>query len=258
MMGAYSYLIAQMTWSYSRLKCFEDCPYRFMLTYIYPSEKCPQFYAEYGSLIHQLLADYYSGKISREQLVPGFITAFYQKVKGNIGSDIRKKFFDQGLQCMRRVEPCTAEIIGIEKKINFDLEGYHFVGFIDMLVQTADGKLVVVDHKSRPLKPRSKRQKPTKADEELNDYLRQLYLYSVWVEQEYGRLPDELVFHCYRTGDVIREAFDSGAYESAKQWALSVIHLVEAEETFAPILSYFPCHFLCDVHEDCVYYEMGG
>ena len=52
-------------------------------------------------------------------------------------------------------------------------------GVIDLVGRSDTGGLVIVDHKSRALKPRSKRKKPTKTNQELDEYLRQLYLYAV-------------------------------------------------------------------------------
>lgn len=257
-MGRYSYLISQMTWSYSRLRSYEDCPYRFLLTYIYPEEEEPCFYAEYGSFIHRLLAGYYSGHISRDALFMRYISGFFTEIKGRIQSSIKRKFFNQGLECMERIKPCDVEILGIENQIEFELDGYPFIGYVDMLLRKQDGGLILVDHKSHPLKQRSKRTRPTKSDKELDEYLRQLYLYSVWVEKHYGKLPEELVFHCYRTGEIVREKFSMPAYEEAKKWALGLIHSLEAADDFPPQIEFFQCQHICGVHGACVYYEMGG
>lgn len=257
-MSKYSYLISQMTWSYSRLKCFEDCPYRFLLNYIYPSDEAPMFYAEYGSLVHELLAGYYAGMIRKERLVQMFVSGFVLRIRGRVSPEISRKFFDQGVACMERVQPCPYEIAGVEQEIRFTIDGYHFTGFVDLLIRKPDGGFVIVDHKSRLLKQRSNRKKPTRYDSELDEYLRQLYLYAVWVEQRYGVLPDELVFHCYRSGEVIRQPFDKAAYEEAKAWAVGMIHQIEAAEDYDPHIDFFSCRYLCGVHEDCIYSELGG
>ena len=88
-------------------------------------------------------------------------------------------------------------MVGVEKKVDFVVNGIPFVGYIDFLGEK-DGDLYVVDNKSRILKPRSSRAKPTKADEELDAYLRQLYIYSAAVEEEYGKTPKSLCFNCFR------------------------------------------------------------
>lgn len=57
-MGEISYrpLIEAMTWSYSRLEIFDDCPYRWFLTYIHTPKlkKEDKFYAAYGLFMHDL------------------------------------------------------------------------------------------------------------------------------------------------------------------------------------------------------------
>ena len=209
------------------------------------------FYAEYGVLVHQLLAGYYAGSIRKEDLPGMFMSGFVLKIRGAISPEIRRKFFNQGLECMNRIEPCPLKIVGIEQEVHFRIDDYPFTGYMDMLLQKPDGGFILVDHKSHQLKPRSNRKNPTKADQEL-------YLYSAWVEKQYGTVPDELVFHCYRTGEIIREKFDHDAYARAKSWAVDLIHKIEATEDYNPNLDFFSCRYLCGVHEDCIYSELGG
>lgn len=260
-MGKYSYLITQMTWSYSRLRCFEQCPYRFLMSYIYPADEEPQFYAEYGLFVHRLLADFFSGKIKPEALITKYITGFYQEIKPPAPSpEIGQKFFGQGLQYMQNLQHKDAsyEVVGVEQEISFHLYGYRFKGFIDLLLRDQEGRLIIVDHKSHPLKQRSGRKKPTKSDQELDEYLRQLYLYSLWAIQEMNEEPAKLVFNCYRTGEVIEEVFDSRKMDEAMIWARDLIRRIEAEEDYNPMLEYFPCKYICPVHDECEYYELGG
>ena len=56
-MGEVSYrpLIEDMVWSYSRIECFDDCPYRWYLKYISGMKESPMFYTSYGSFMHRLL-----------------------------------------------------------------------------------------------------------------------------------------------------------------------------------------------------------
>ncbi len=83
--------------------------------------------------------------------------------------------------------------------------------------------------------------------------LRQLYLYSVAVEQEYGKLPDALCFNCYRTGKFIKEQFDKQKYEETKQWAVSCIEKISNTEEFEPKQNFFSCFYICGVSEHCEY-----
>lgn len=257
-MSPYSFLISQMTWSYSRLKSFERCPYGFLMMYILGCESKSGFYAEYGTLIHDISSLYFEGRLKQEELLPEYLIRFYMEVTSPIDAETRKKFFAQGMDCMRRLRPSPVKVLGVEQEARFQIEGYPFVGYIDLLLEKPDGGLIVVDHKSHDLKARSKRSKPTKTDRELDDYLIQLYLYSRWVFEKFGRFPEKLVFHCYRTGTVVAEDFSRTAYDAAEEWALSLIHRIEQEEKFSPNLSWFACRHLCGVCSSCEYNSLGG
>ena len=64
----YRELINDMTWSYSRVKTFHDCPYRWFLKYIHDCKEVPMFYSSYGSFMHKLLEQYYKGMLSKEEI----------------------------------------------------------------------------------------------------------------------------------------------------------------------------------------------
>ena len=83
--------------------------------------------------------------------------------------------------------------------------------------------------------------------------LRQLYLYSVGIEQEYGILPDALCFNCFRSGVFIKEPFDKQKYEEAKQWAIDSIEKILETGEFEPNQNFFTCTYICGVHDHCEY-----
>lgn len=228
------------------------------MMYILERDSKSGFYASYGSLIHQIMSGYFDGAYGQKDLVPQYLTRFYIETESDVAPGIRSKFFLQGLDCMRRLRPSPLEIVGVETKAEFSLDGYPFVGFIDLLLRKPSGELILVDHKSHDLKPRSHRRKPTKSDQELDDYLVQLYLYAHFVHERFGRFPEKLVFHCYRTGNIIEEVFDPDAYDHALNWAVDLIHQIEQAEKFPPNLTWFQCRHLCGVQNDCEYASLGG
>lgn len=258
-MTEYSYLISQMVWSHSRLCCFEQCPYKFFLSYIDPAEKTPMFFSDFGLFLHRILADMYEGKLSREEAVCFYLSHFRQEVTSKAPStDIYRKFFDQGLHYLRSFHRLPGKVLAVEQQVTFYLCGVEFTGFIDLILEDEDGELVIVDHKSHPLRPRSRRQKPTKTDQELDRYLRQHYLYAEAVHQLYGRYPKALVFNCYRTGEIISEPFNQEDFQAAtSSWVRQTIANIQQTEDWSPNLDYFFCRYLCDVHNECEYYEMG-
>lgn len=254
-MGIVSYkpLIQEMTWSFSRIESFEDCPYRWYLHYIRQYPETEKFYASFGSFLHRLIEKYYRGELNKEQMLSDYLSGFQKEVNGvRPAEGTLKKYIESGASYLKAFQPFPFEMVDVEKKVQFQIDGYSFVGFIDFLGKDGDD-LVVVDHKSRDLKPRSKRSKPTRKDRELDDMLRQLYLYSAAIEQEYGMLPKWLCFNCFKSGTFIQEPFDHEAYEGAKRWAIETIHKIEDAEVFPPVQDGFGCFWICGVSDLCKY-----
>lgn len=256
----YSLITSGMTWSYSRISSFDNCPYKFFLTYIMPSDKISLFFSGYGSFIHELLASYYRGERTREDIVAEYLTGFRSHVMGRAPDQkIFSNYFQQGLSHLKGITKPSQQIIGVENEVSFQVGGYPFVGYIDLLLRNEEnGDITILDHKSRNLKRRSMRAKPTKTDEELDRYLRQLYLYSIPVKDTYKVFPSYLMFNCYRTGAVIREPFSVSAFNAAVDWAAQSVDAIIHTDDFHPCMDYYFCRYICDVHDRCEYYAIQG
>ena len=256
-MGNISYkpLIESMTWSYSRLTSFESCPEAWFKNYIQHTPERSTFYASYGSYVHQILEDYYTGALSSEDMLAEFVSGFDRHVVGmRPAQSTVSKYVEGAIDYLKSFTPLPYNMLEVESKMSFELGGKPFVGIIDYLGER-DGNLYLVDNKSGDISPRSNRKKPTIKDVELDEKLRQLYLYSTPVYEKYGKYPSYLCFNCFRTGKFICEPFVSSAYESAVDWALETIHLIENEEYFAADPEYFKCHWLCGYYDICEDYN---
>ena len=248
---SYRPLIDEMVWSYSRLETFDDCPYRWFLKYIKNYEDIDQFYATYGSFIHKLIEEYYRGKLKKEEMLTKFLIDFKKEVRGlRPKQGTVEKYIQYGIDYLKSFEPFRFNMIDVEKKVEFSIDGIPFVGFIDYFGEE-DGEYVIVDNKSRSLKPRSNRPKPTLKDQELDEVLKQLYIYSAAIKQEYGKFPKLLCFNCFRTGVFIEEPFNEEAYYKTIEWVKRQVEYIKNEEDFSPYLDYFSCRFICGVNEDC-------
>ena len=231
-------------WSYSRIECFCDCPYRFFLKYFAGVKEKPLFYSSYGSFMHKLIEQYYKGTLTKDEMVTKFLTDFSKEVRGTRPQESTvTKYIQCGCEYLRSFQPFRFKMIDIEKRVEFNIDGIPFVGFIDYLGEE-DGELVIVDNKSRDLKPRSKRAKPTLKDQELDSMLKQLYIYSAAVKQEYGKFPKLLCFNCFRTGTFIEEPFNEDAYNAAIEWAKKQVEDIKDADDFYPQIDYFSCNFI--------------
>jgi RecB family exonuclease len=261
-MGEVSYepLIKDMTWSYSRIKAFNDCPYRWYLKYIrYPRNKGKDlFFSNYGIFMHELLEAYNKGEKTAAQIKTEYLRDFRTRVNVRAPSEaIFKNYFMDGLQYLSNISPSGNKILSIENKAEFEICSMPFVAYIDLLEEEESGRILLIDNKSRVLKPRSTRKKPTRMDEELDTYLMQLYLYSHYVFIRYGKYPDRLCFNCFRKSLFIEEPFKQEAYDNAISWFLGKIKEITVETEFAPDVEYFRCRFLCEMQDYCDYYRLS-
>lgn len=244
-------------WSYSRITTYEDCPYRFYLKYIRKIKGVRLFFSDYGSFMHLIIQKFLTGELKKSELVGYYLTNFRKNVVGKAPSQtVFKNYFYQGLEYLKNIQIPDSEIVGVEKKVFFNLNDKEFIGYIDGVLRN-DG-ICIVDNKSRALKPRSTRKKSTKTDEELDKYLRQLYMYSIPIEAEFGELPKYLCFNCFRTQTKIVEPFNIEAYKNTKKWALDTIETISKEESWSPNIEWWRCKHLCDICNECEYYQMFG
>lgn len=254
-MGDVSYapLIDDMTWSFSRVDSYADCPYKWKLKYIRRLKSKEMFYSSYGKFAHKLIEQFYNGELSRDDLLMAFLSGFGKEVKGTRPKETTlEKYINWGARYFREFQPFPYKMLSVEKDVEFSIEDKKFVGFIDFVgLDESDGEIVIIDHKSGDIKPRSTRGRYTQGDAALDHKLRQLYLYSIPIEAEYGKTPKELCFNCYRTGQFIREKFDPVAYDKAKKWALDTIETIRDDSDFEASPDFFKCQWICGLSDHC-------
>lgn len=257
----YRPIIEGMVWSYSRISCFYDCRYRWFMKYIYEADSdepiSPKFYASYGKFIHKLIEGYYRGEIRKDDLKEMFIRGFSNEVQGiRPPESILQSYIKKGIKYFDEFDEFPFETVAVEELINFDIDGIPFVAVVDYIGKDTDGCYVIVDNKSRDLKPRSNRKRPTRKDEELDEMLRQLYVYSAAIKHKYGEFPKKLCFNCFKEGSFIEEDFDENKYREAIKWVKdSIEEIKEATiEDFFPSIEFFGCYYICDMSDSCCYW----
>lgn len=245
-----------MVWSYSRLKAFETCPYGWYLKYIDGADSEPKFYSSYGSFVHRILADFYNGKIPQERLSEEFITKFSDEVQGvRPSGDIVSGYVRKGIAYFENFKPFPLHTLLVEDDKTFDYFGVQFRGIIDYVgIDEESGEIYLIDHKSRDLKPRSNRKMPTQNDRDIDDMLRQLYVYSERIRQEFGTFPAYLCFNCFKNGEFIKEPFRKEVFRDTVRWVKDLIREIQDEKSFPPNDEYFKCTFLCDCVAECDYF----
>lgn len=259
-MGEFSHIIDGMTWSFSRIEAFEQCPYEWVSRYIYGEDQRRLFFSDFGSFMHDILCRYFRNELAEESLADTYLLEFSEKVSGNAPSfQIISSRFEDGYSYLRspfstRVDLKNREILGVEQEFVLSLDGIPFTGVVD-LVTSDNGELVVTDHKSTVIKPPSGRKKPTLYDQDRNKRARQLYLYALAVKEKYGQWPSRLEFNCFRVPEIVSIPFDEKAKDEVIRWVPEVTQKISDCERFSPNVDYFYCKNLCHLKE-CPYRDL--
>lgn len=247
-----------MRYSYSKLAQFDDCPRSFYLEHVLGYEPTNNFYAEYGSLMHDILRKMLIGELDTSQALSEYSSRFDTDIKSPFPpslDDATTEYYCSGLDYLwnfKSVIPEPHKIVQVEKKIVSTLFGYDFSYIIDLLVEDEGGNLILIDHKSSSptnFYGKSGRKK-----------FRQLYIYSEFVKQAFGKYPTELVFNCFRAGKLIRRPFDPEELDETMSWAEETIKDIESmyhfngrNEKAWPMdqqVNFF-CNNVCGVSELC-------
>lgn len=247
------FLTQPMIWSFSRLNSFYHCPYEWSLKYIDGEYGVSSAMAEFGSYVHKILEMYFKGELSIFELPIYYEENYTDNVTlpfpRNNYIDLASKYYQQGLDYFENFswDLSGYDVLGVEKKVEFEYSGRNFIGFIDLLLRDkSDGKLVIVDHKSSTLKI-LKSGKIGKGDQEhFKEFCLQLLMYSHPIIQEYGlESVKTLRWNLFRLGTFYEVPWVKEQYEEAMQWALDTISLIEHESAFQPKPSQFYCWNLC-------------
>lgn len=184
------------------------------------------------------LADYYTEHFS---------DVVSCKAPKNKYVDIFQSYFNKGLEYFNNfdLDLDQYEVLGVEKEVRFKLDGYDFIGFIDLLLRDKEtGEITILDHKSASIKI-LKNGNISKSDQQhFREFVRQLMLYSKAVMEEYGRV-DYLEWNMFKDMNRIKIPWTPEDYDEATKWAIDTIHDIEKETEWNPSPDQFFCCNLC-------------
>lgn len=255
------FIIDLMTWSFSRLNSFDGCKYEWLLKYIEePGNNANSCYGQFGSLCHGLLENYANGEIHLFDLPNEYERRFLSLITEDFPKrgekDFRQEYFDKGYDYFCNFEGFgeDMEVLGVEKKVDFVLDGYKFIGYIDLLLRNQKtNEIIILDHKSSSLKFKKNGELSKSSLPKFDEFKKQLYLYSIPVVEEYGHV-DKLQWNLFKDQNSITVPWKKNEFEETKSWALDMIHQIENETEWDARPDYMYCYYLCSKRRDgCPY-----
>lgn len=253
----------RVVWSFSTLHQYEQCPYAFYLKKIDGTEiNEGNFYSDAGGYMHEVLQKIFNGTLPLDQAIDYFMENYDNNVVYEAKQSTVEKKYTQALDFLAELsldEMGNYEILGVEKKVNFEIDSYKFVGFIDLLLRNkTTQEIILVDHKSSDhfLK---KDGKPLKNQlENFTAYSKQMYLYSKAIHDEYGEYPTRIVWNHFFDQSITNIPFNKDDYDAALRWAVDLIKQVYQDEEFQAVNNYMMCGVLCGYRNSCCYAHEEG
>ena len=234
-------------YSFSKLNSWWTCPYGYKLRYIDHQSGIGNAFASFGTLIHSIMERYCKGEIMLQDLVSvyewEFETSVPEKFPYNKYVVLKDSYYKQGLDFLSSFQGYPSyQILGIEEHFELPIQDWTLVGFIDLVFMDQDGKLVIRDYKSKS---------SFKNEKEQREYARQLYLYSLYIKEKYGRYPDELQFLMFRKQEIVRIEFNEQDLHDALDWAISTVETIRSAFNYPATCDDFYGTNLCNHREYC-------
>lgn len=206
----------KMTWSFSRVDSFINCPAAWYQHYILKLPQGSNAYSEHGLFLHDIMERHAKNEITHQESLELFDNTWYDvepdfppffiDLKDNFYHKIRK-YFDRDLIL-------EGKTISVEDKITAALpSGELITGLIDRVFEV-NGKITISDYKIST--PFTKKQLVTKR--------RQLDLYAFLIHSSTGKYPDFQswsFFKDYQKTTTL--AFDKDSMDSTIEWLESTI-----------------------------------
>lgn len=243
--------------SFSRITSYEDCPYGYYLRYILGEKGESNYWAEVGSLVHDNLRKIAIGEISQDDAPSEFVERYDTEILETTKESTMDAVFDDCVNFFAEYEYEYLEryrVISTEEHLLFNVDRIKFHGYIDLLLQDKDsGDYVVVDYKS--CKPfYGKRGNILKSMESTyRKYLKQMCLYCIAVEQNYGKRPTRVMWLHFRDKAITEQAITEEDIKATEKWVADTVLSIDQDEDFKPKKDWFMCHNLCEYRHSCQY-----
>lgn len=251
-------------YSFSKIAAFKQCPMSFYLTYVEnpgSDDELPGYFSEYGSLMHSILEQYYKGELPEFCLADEWRDRYESEVvvaPPPFPKGFGEKNYNAAIAYLENFSglPDGYEVISVEKKFVIDIGGYPVSGIADLVIGCEeDNEVIIIDHKTKSAASMKK---------EYQLYRKQLYLYAIWLKEEYGDYPTKLRFNMVKDGTFIDEDFDESMVEETKQWFIDSIHEIEECDLFenwttciggADTKEPYFCKWICGCNPSCEDYQ---
>jgi hypothetical protein len=259
-----------MTWSYSRLNSWWTCRIAWHKNYIEKDkDRLDNFFSSFGLFCEDLIQQVDEGNISADEVLTFYEDNFavavpeqtiYMSRGDNMPPLNMKEFYYLAAHnFFSNFKGFDEPTISFQEKVEIVLpNGDDFIGYIDRIAGTPD-KYKIIDFKSKG---------QFKTQKEKREYAKQLFLYSEYTIEKFGKPPEMMYFHLFRSygkknrdgtrRDVVEIPWNKKQYKEALKWRDETIEDIKktalSNENWKPENKnpdFFYCHHLCSFSHNC-------
>lgn len=260
-MSSYDFIIDGIRFSHSSVSTFETCPYSFKMAYIDALPRENNFFAEYGTLVHECLEKYFKGELEAFEL-----SAYYSNLYDSVIKtppppsyvDLYEKYKNQGMTFFDNFsfDKSNYDVLLTEDKIDFELNGVMVTARPDLVLKNKrTGKSSLFDYKtSVPFKEDKRTGKLIPDTKKINGYYKQMFIYTHAVREIKGIPIDSITLWFPRVDSKVEIDWEEEKEKEALDWFLNSVSKIRNEEFFPynNTNNYF-CNNLCGVRKFCEY-----
>lgn len=257
-MSQYDYITKNIRFSFSSASTFNTCKYSFKLTYIDVEERLSNFFAEFGTLCHDVMENFWNDTLSKLELEDYYKNNYNVFIKSSPpitqwGGDMGQKYHSDGIDFFSNfsIDKSEYEVISIEEEIKTKYNDIEITIRPDLLVKNKKtNQIELWDYKT------SKPEKYGVWDEsKINSYKKQLVLYKYFVEKAKNISIDKMVLLFIRLGKTYEFTINKTEEKEVLDWFENTINQINIEENFDPTVDEFFCSNLCSVRNSCKYWR---
>ena len=257
-MSDYDFILNGIRYSYSSTGTYENCPYSFKLSYIEGAPRINNFYAEYGSHVHETLEQFFTGKLESFQLSDYYRDNYSDKVKELAPTppyDLDERYKIQGQEFFDRFSfPREKyDVLVVEGKTDFERNGVLYVAKPDLVIRNKEtGRTILCDYKtSAPWRIDKRSGKEIEDKKKIKGYYNQMYLYTYALRHHADIPVDQIDIWFPRMKRVVSVPVDLVAEDEAMVHVEEIVARLKADTEFKPLISRYFCDNLCSVRSLC-------
>ncbi len=135
MSSPYQDQLDRMTWSFSRLNAYHQCPYGWKLHYLDHVEQVGSGFADWGSLCHSIFEDYEKGNLLDFELLDAYEDRYPRYMHNEFpptrGIPLADRYYERGRELFASFPGFSEswEVLGVELEVAFEIEGKKFLGY---------------------------------------------------------------------------------------------------------------------------------